>query len=296
MSQQSEAATSLDELARCVDALLGEPAKRAVARNLVERYLDDAAQETKGTHGSLCRTTCGPSTDPQAIWPESALGLGLADRLPTDRTSPYGWTASRLDETSAKPLTPEQTAAALVALHATRCAGVERVIEVSDELPEGAKRDELPKGAKRVERRRAVCWSATQDCVQRLEEHALHWFKLQFRRFEQFLSEQAPKSDHPPIRVDKSEALTPVAVQADPFDDLLAAVEKARLIGMEARVLKEIVRAGGKLRVADADTRCEGDAVSAFKRAKRKISKFGWVLRQLNNELCASPKKPKVRN
>lgn len=96
--------------------------------------------------------------------------------------------------------------------------------------------------------------------------------------------------------MDKSKALTPVEVQADPFDDLLAAAGKARLIGMEARVVKVIVRGGGQLRVANADTECEGDAVSAFKRAKRKISKFGWVLFQLNGELCASPKKPKVRN
>jgi hypothetical protein len=72
---------------------------------------------------------------------------------------------------------------------------------------------------------------------------------------------------------------------------LLDAAEKANLSMLESKVLKIIAEKGGKLSIVNANTLCEGDALSAFKRAKPKMKKQGWELHQHNNHLCAKPHK-----
>ena len=68
---------------------------------------------------------------------------------------------------------------------------------------------------------------------------------------------------------------------------LLDAAEAANLIGAELRVIRVIADAGGRIRIADADTLCGCNAIDAFKRAKRKLK--GWKFKQVDNQLCIDP-------
>jgi hypothetical protein len=76
---------------------------------------------------------------------------------------------------------------------------------------------------------------------------------------------------------------------------LLTAADTAGLIGKEAKVVKIIADHGGKVSIPNAEILCEGDALSAFKRAKPKIKKVGWNLYQRDNHLCAVAISPKGR-
>lgn len=88
---------------------------------------------------------------------------------------------------------------------------------------------------------------------------------------------------------------TPPLDQALSLGKLLSAAESAELKGMEARVVTLIAEQGGRVKIADADTLCSGDALSAFKRAKPKLKKLGWELSQRDNQLCAKRLPPGVR-
>jgi hypothetical protein len=98
-----------------------------------------------------------------------------------------------------------------------------------------------------------------------------------------------------PAALNMKQPSSPPPTDTNSLAALLVAVDKAELIGMEAKVVKIIAEKGGKVAVADAETRCGGDAVSAFKRAKPKMKKQGWNLHQQNNQLCAKPLPPKGR-
>jgi hypothetical protein len=79
-------------------------------------------------------------------------------------------------------LMPEQTAAALAALHDVYCAGVERVIPLPAELPALG---EAAGEARRHDWPRALSWEATLGRVRDLGEYARPWFALQLRHFEE---------------------------------------------------------------------------------------------------------------
>jgi hypothetical protein len=97
--------------------------------------------------------------------------------------------------------------------------------------------------------------------------------------------------------IEKLNSTTPPApkLPTSPFDELLAAVEEAGLIGKEAKVVRVIVRFGGRVSIPDAKLHCDGDAVSAYKRAKKKLKKVGWILRQSDNHLLAERLPKQVR-
>lgn len=90
-------------------------------------------------------------------------------------------------------------------------------------------------------------------------------------------------SDEPPAGVDTSEGPT------GSFDaaGLLAASDRAELKGLEQKIVKVIADRGGKVSIRDANIFCNGDAVSAFKRAKPKLRKRGWYLYQGDKHICA---------
>jgi hypothetical protein len=97
-------------------------------------------------------------------------------------------------------------------------------------------------------------------------------------------------------------ATEPAAVNADvaapPISShpLLEAAKSANLLGAEMRVIRAIAEKDGRIKIADADTLCQCDALSAFKRVKKRKEFKGWKLRQIDNHLCAEPIKKRGRN
>jgi hypothetical protein len=168
---------SLVDLALHIDFLLTQPGNMAVARGLVESYLAGPVQGTVEPFPF--------PTNPDELPYESTDG----DAVPT----------------------PAQRAAALAAFHDVHCPGVEKVIVVSAQLPELTLADSptpgeaLPPGAEALTRdwRRAASWRAMLDRVRGLGEHALPWFALQLRCFEQELAPNGPPggqaADVPPL-------------------------------------------------------------------------------------------------
>lgn len=80
------------------------------------------------------------------------------------------------------------------------------------------------------------------------------------------------------------------------FKELLNVIDEAGLSKMEAKVVRVIAERNGSVPIVDANTLCDCDALSAFKRAKPKLRKCGWHLRQHHSELRAEPLKKRVRN
>ena len=77
---------------------------------------------------------------------------------------------------------------------------------------------------------------------------------------------------------------------------LLAAIDESDLSKAEAKVIRIIAEKNGSVPIVDANTLCNCDALSAFKRAKTKLRKCGWQLHQHHESLCAKPLKQRGRN
>lgn len=77
----------------------------------------------------------------------------------------------------------------------------------------------------------------------------------------------------------------------DAFAKLLTVIDASGLNRTEAKVVRVIAEKRGSVPIVDANTLCDCDALSAFKRAKPKLRKLGWVLRQHHSKLCIAPLK-----
>ncbi|HEU5119251.1 MAG TPA: hypothetical protein VFT74_21855 [Isosphaeraceae bacterium] len=55
-----------------------------------------------------------------------------------------------------------------------------------------------------------------------------------------------------------------------PFSTLLDAADRAHVIGVQRQLLLAVISKGGRISIADASVDCLGDALSAYKRLKRK--------------------------
>lgn len=84
--------------------------------------------------------------------------------------------------------------------------------------------------------------------------------------------------------------LTP-AEGGDVFAELLSAIDKADLSKTQAKVVRVVAERKGCVLIVDAHTLCDCDAVSAFKKAAKKLRKYGWHLHQKNSALVAKPNK-----
>ena len=94
-----------------------------------------------------------------------------------------------------------------------------------------------------------------------------------------------------PVAADCSTTYKPTAM-----DGLRAAIVRAKLTRLQREVVELIAENGGQARIADVEKRMtEGSPLDAFKRAKPKLMKEGWILSRFDNCLVANPN-PKPRS
>ncbi len=166
MSVRSDDAPTIRALALCIDDLVIHPEQRAALGAMVDHYLEGRAD-----------------------------GTIEAFPFPGDPEDTHD-----LDPDPGAPLTPEQQAAALVALHEIYCPGVERPVDIAVDLPPFSDPSTLANDKSRRAWRRTAAWTATLARVRSLGEspHLLQWCKLQFRRLEQSLRRGTPQPDAKP--------------------------------------------------------------------------------------------------
>lgn len=136
----------ISSLLNRVDDLLVRPGNLAVAREVVERYLDGRA-----------------------------LGTIEPIPFPEDPAEP-----DYSDIEGDVVVSPVQRVAALVAFRDANCLGVERIIPVPTEFPTTAPDAE----AMLRQCGQMLQWRATLDRVKNIGDYALPWFEAQLRRFE----------------------------------------------------------------------------------------------------------------
>jgi hypothetical protein len=151
---------------------------------------------------------------------------------------------SDVDPNSLPIPTPEQSAAALVALHEVHCPGVARVIAIPAELPA---LEDAPEGDKTLLQtwKRALIWLATLDRVRGMGDYALQWFKLQFRRLERDLSQgESPRST--PSVVETPPPVVPQIRDADEIETTIESpqspeylIRLAENLGLSSREIEE---------------------------------------------------------
>lgn len=95
----------------------------------------------------------------------------------------------------------------------------------------------------------------------------------------------------PPTGKEEGKGSKPCAA----FSELLFAIENADLSKTQEKVLRLVAQCGGSVPIVNANTLCDCDALSAFKRAKEEMKKHGWHLCEKNTALRAVPLKKRVQ-